>query len=230
MTKVFGILIGLLGVILVGLWNTATWWKVVYFNDTYLKYHLHFWGWVFIIIGSILQCSFHKIKMKTMKVMLNSWFKLLLGIFYFVAIGTLFKNGNFIIGSLLIGAFMIFLLIIEETHIRNNITEEIKWISNCLVNNDDLKKVRDQGKFYSFMLSALKEEKIKKGMHMDEIYKFLEENNKNEQFSFRPYLYFGNSKVKDNDIIKLHGFGCGIPTPKLILEIKNKILVNWKEA
>lgn len=162
--------------------------------------------------------------------MLNSWFKFLLGILCFVAIGTLFKNGNFIIGSLLIGVFMIFLLILEEAHIRDNIIEEMKWISNCLLNNGDLKNARDQGKFYSFMLSALKEERIKKGMHMDEIYKFLEGNNKNEQFSYRPYLYFGNLKEKNSDIIKLHGFGRGIPTPKLILKIKNKILVGWKEV
>jgi hypothetical protein len=126
--------------------------------------------------------------MKTIKLILNSWFKLLLCILYFVAIGTLFKNGNFIIGSLLIGAFIIFLLILEETHIRDNIIEEMKWISNCLLNNDDLKNIQEQGKFYSFIRSCLRDGKIKKGMHLDEIYNFLEENNKNEQFSYRPYF------------------------------------------
>jgi hypothetical protein len=180
--------------------------------------------------------------MKTIKLMLISWFKFILGILYFVAIGTLFKNGNFIIGSLLIGAFIIFLLILEEANIHDNIVEEIKWISNCLLDNNELKIVRDQGKFYSFMRSCLRDGEIRKGMHLDEIYKFLEENNKNEQlFSFRwPYLYFRiidashnleNSKRKNSEyIIKLHGFGWGIPTPKLILKIKNKILVDWEEV
>ena len=67
------------------------------------------------------------------------------------------------------------------------------------------------------------------GMTLEEIEKYVGENCGDEDFGFRPQLYFGNAKPLQKNKLILNGFGVAIPTPRLILTVHNDKLVRWKE-
>ncbi len=158
-----------------------------------------------------------------------NWIKCIAYILFFIIIGALFSNNHFVIGSLLLGAGFVLFLFILENNFQERIMEEIIWITHCLMDEKELNSVKRQREFYSFILQNLKQEKIKNGMSAEEIFNFIKKHDKEETFSMQSYLYFNRENKSPNDKIELYGFGLDIPTPKLILKLKNKKLTNWEK-
>ena len=120
------------------------------------------------------------------------------------------------------------------TIFSGKINSELSWISRAIMDTNEYELIKGQLGFYNFIQRAIAEGIIQKGMTKDEIAdaidKYIKENsfqkNDYEWLELRKSLWFGK---KENDYkITILGYGEGIPTPKLILTIKNSKLVGWK--
>jgi len=112
------------------------------------------------------------------------------------------------------------------------IKKELSWISKCLVDEEEYKTIKARKQFYDLIFYSIANGNIRIGMSLDKINAYIKDSIKGysqdirEGLEFRKSIHFKSFAKKGN--IVLDGFGDNIPTPKLILKIREGKLIDAK--
>jgi hypothetical protein len=126
-------------------------------------------------------------------------------------------------------------------YVIRNIGTELHWISGCLIQGDKLEWAKRESKLYHVLTIGLRKD-IKKGMHIDEIKKYVDKmyqeslnmggssSNYAECFYAKCLNSGADERGKKYGNITICGFGECMPTPRLTFYFKNWSLISWHNS
>jgi|GEM_PF-6874814 len=132
----------------------------------------------------------------------------------------------------------ILLIFVVGFSLTRRFNSEMSWISKALMDDKEHKNMKDQARFYDFIQWAISEGIIRKGMTKEEIRSGIEKHIKEDAdvfpsvkrdygwLEYRKNLWFDGKE--DDYKIAIMGYGNGIPTPELILIMKDGKLARWQ--
>lgn len=145
--------------------------------------------------------------------------KLILFFVLFIAL-TLIKQIHFALNII----FILFILYLPQLM---QFFDDLKWMNAALVDEEAHKRVKEERERYIFVMENIEARRIRKNMTIDELKKILEEFKKG---TIQLGLYLGEGKARKVKKIYFFGYGLKIPTPQLILFLKDDKLIGWRKS